>query len=230
MVDIAASGAAAIRAVSATPYDVVFMDIFMPGMGGQEATQRIRALDGPAQVVPIVALTASGSDTDDAAYRAFGMNGLLAKPVSPPQLREALEQYVWYKTTRTIAPAAGDQEVDVSDGHTLLSADRVKELRDNLPTETLNSLIEECLTDLDHRFPALRRALTAGARPAIAAQAHAMVGMAAGYGMAALETRLRGIMDAARDGTVDPAVAADVEADLKQTAAALRGLMQKELA
>ena len=51
-VDIAASGPEAIQAIKATPYDLVFMDIFMPGMSGQQATQIIRTLPEPAAPRP----------------------------------------------------------------------------------------------------------------------------------------------------------------------------------
>ena len=57
-VDIAASGRAAITAIQMAPYDLVFMDIFMPGMSGQEATAIIRGLPEPAGSTPVVALTA----------------------------------------------------------------------------------------------------------------------------------------------------------------------------
>ena len=106
-------------------------------------------------------------------------------------------------------------------------------MRHNLAPETFATLVEACLVDLDHRLPALRRALLTGAGGAIAAQAHAMVGMAAGYGMVALEARLRAIMTAARNGkpvASGRVEVAAVEADMARAAAALRGMLQNELA
>lgn len=229
LVDIAASGKEAVRAVGRTPYDVVFMDIFMPAMGGQEATRLIRALPAPARALPIIALTANVSPDDEVTFRDAGMDGILGKPVSLPELLEALAAHVWHRG-RTVAPAEPLIPGDAGAGAPLLSHERLSELRDNLPPETLVTLIEECLMDLDARLPALRRALTAGVRSAIAAQAHAMVGMAAGYGMLALEHRLRAIIGAARDGTIDTGEAAQVEGDLIRTATALREVMQNEMA
>jgi hypothetical protein len=93
------------------------------------------------------------------------------------------------------------------------------------------ALVEECLTDLDHRLPALRWAVTAANPAAITAHAHAMVGMAAGYGMTALETRLRMILAAARDGDMTALTAsavAKVEADLIAAGRRLRDIAQRE--
>jgi CheY-like chemotaxis protein len=230
MVDIAASGSAAIRAASHIPYDVVLMDIFMPGMSGQEATQHIRALPGPAQNLPIIALTANVQPDVEATFRAAGMDGILGKPVSLPDILAALDRTVWHLAPEPAAQRPTREPRSASGDTMLLSDDRVSELRANLSPDTLNSLVDECLIDLNHRLPALRRAVATGARAAIAAQAHAMVGTAAGYGMAALEARLRALMAAARDGHIDPESASAVEVELARSAAALREAMQHEMA
>ena len=109
--------------------------------------------------------------------------------------------------------------------------DRVNELRANLPPQMVIDLIEECLGDLEARLPALRASLHAGVPSSIVAHSHAMVGMAAGYGMASLEAVLRGIMDKARDDDVDDIkeAAAEVEIELSRSAAALREVLKKEL-
>ena len=119
------------------------------------------------------------------------------------------------------------------DTRPVLAEDRVGELVANLPRETLLRLVEECLTDLDLRMPALRRAVASGAPGAIVAHSHAMVGMAAGYGLAALEGSLRVIMNAARDGEqsgLPPDAVRRVEADLARGSAALRAMVKKEVA
>jgi CheY-like chemotaxis protein len=95
MVDIAGNGEAALHAVAMRPYDMVFMDIFMPGMSGLEVARRIRAMPPAAGTVPILALTANVSSDDQAMCREAGMNGLLAKPVALPELLDALASRVW---------------------------------------------------------------------------------------------------------------------------------------
>jgi two-component system, sensor histidine kinase len=85
--DFAGSGEEAIAAVP-RGYDVVLMDVTLPGIDGLEATRRIRALPGAAAGTPIIGI--SGRDADDAKARAAGMNAYLCKPLSPSALSEAL--------------------------------------------------------------------------------------------------------------------------------------------
>ncbi len=80
------------RAAPARPYDLVLMDVMMPGMDGLEATRRIRQLPSPAGQVPILAVTASAFAEDIAACRAAGMNAHLAKPIERDALMGAIER------------------------------------------------------------------------------------------------------------------------------------------
>ena len=90
---IATSGEAALAAWhtargAGTPYDLVFMDVHMPGVDGLEATRRIRAAeaDGRQPRTPIVALTANAFAEDRTACLAAGMDGFLLKPLNREQL------------------------------------------------------------------------------------------------------------------------------------------------
>ena len=237
MVDVVANGDAAIHAARTTPYDIVFMDIFMPGMSGYEAAHHIRALRPPAGQVPIIALTANISDGDGLLFRSAGMDGNLGKPVDLAALLDTMGRHVWHTGAvptpqeefvpeQSLAAASPAPAIPLP----LLSPDRIDELRRNLPAETLTDLVEECLTDLELRLPALRRSLAAGSGPAIVAQAHAMVGVAAGYGMSALERRLRTIMNTVRDDAANPqeGAAKEVEAELARAAEALREELKKD--
>jgi signal transduction histidine kinase/CheY-like chemotaxis protein len=84
--ETADSGEAAIAAATRGGYDLILMDVNMPGMDGMEATRRIRALGSPEADVPIVALTADVMTHHQAAYHEAGMNGFVPKPFSPGQL------------------------------------------------------------------------------------------------------------------------------------------------
>jgi signal transduction histidine kinase/CheY-like chemotaxis protein len=80
------NGAAAIKAVDQTNFDLVLMDINMPEMDGMEATRRIRALPSQASATPVIALTADVMSHQRQSYRIAGMDGVVAKPFSPAQL------------------------------------------------------------------------------------------------------------------------------------------------
>jgi signal transduction histidine kinase/CheY-like chemotaxis protein len=84
--DIVADGFEAVRQVQAGAYDLVLMDIQMPGMDGEAATRAIRALPGAVSHIPIVAMTANAMVEERAAYLAAGMNDHVAKPLELTRL------------------------------------------------------------------------------------------------------------------------------------------------
>jgi PAS domain S-box-containing protein len=85
-VSTATDGQCGVEAAALGAFDLILMDIQMPGMDGLEATRRIRAMAGPAARTPIIALTANAMSHQHAAYRAAGMDGVVSKPISPPTL------------------------------------------------------------------------------------------------------------------------------------------------
>jgi signal transduction histidine kinase/CheY-like chemotaxis protein len=233
MVDTAASGEEAIAAVSRRPYDVVLMDVHMPGFSGIDTARQIRMLPGAAGVVPIIALTATTSAEDAVQCRAAGMNARVTKPASLADLLDAIGRHAWLgraapvpdPATVAASPPAGEPDAPV------LAGGRLDELRRYLAPTVLGKLVEDSLIDLRQRLPALRDALGGGDTEAILLVAHAMAGVAGGYAMAALEARLRAVMAAARQHNQAAAVslAEDLESDLAQAAAALRDSLRIEM-
>jgi len=100
VVDEAEDGLAGVQRVrQEKPYDVVLMDIQLPGLNGLDATAAIRALPDPVRAgLPIVALTANAFRADRERYLAAGMNACLAKP---------FEEEAVYHTLVRLLPAAG---------------------------------------------------------------------------------------------------------------------------
>ena len=211
------------------PYDLILMDIFMPGMSGLDTTRRIRGLGGPAATVPIVAMTASIFPEDQAACAAAGMNGILGKPVGQRELLDAIAQHVWPHRSDHLSIAASEASGDPTVS-AILSAARLNQLRATLPADTLANLVEECLFDLSERLALLLEAVRQQASDQIVAHAHAMAGMSAEYGMAALEARLRALMQSMGRTPNSADVLADgLEADLFRAAAAMREAFHIEM-
>jgi CheY-like chemotaxis protein len=92
-VDGAASGSEAIEAASKRRYDLVLMDLQMPGIDGLQTTAAIRSLPG-YESIPIIALTADFSDELRARCRREGMQGFLAKPVDSTELWSTLSKFL----------------------------------------------------------------------------------------------------------------------------------------
>ncbi|HVE21019.1 MAG TPA: ATP-binding protein [Acidocella sp.] len=86
----AENGQEAVALAARERFDVVLMDVRMPGMDGVEATRQIRTLPPPAGAVPVLALSANVLPEEQARYLAAGMNGTLTKPIDWPQLCTAL--------------------------------------------------------------------------------------------------------------------------------------------
>lgn len=92
-IDVAEDGATALRKVQEVCYDLILMDLLMPGIDGLEVTRRIRCLPGYA-TTPIVAMTANAFAEDRQRCLEVGMNDHLAKPVDPDSLRVVLQRWL----------------------------------------------------------------------------------------------------------------------------------------
>lgn len=100
-VDCATNGREAIAKALKQSYDLILMDIRMPGMDGLHATRCIRfmAKKGNSETkwfatVPIIAMTANAMDIDRAKSSAAGMNYHLSKPVNPQELYKTLLKWI----------------------------------------------------------------------------------------------------------------------------------------
>ena len=86
------NGRLAVEAARSGRFDVILMDIFMPGMDGMAATLAIRALDGPIGAMPIIAVTTATGPGEVLRYKACGMSDVVAKPIVAMRLAEALRE------------------------------------------------------------------------------------------------------------------------------------------
>ena len=92
-VTAAADGFEALALAATASFDLVLMDMQMPGMDGLQTTRALRALPGWADT-PIVALTANAFDEDRRTCLAAGMTEFLAKPISAEALFNQLLRWL----------------------------------------------------------------------------------------------------------------------------------------
>ena len=101
--EMAGNGFEALAMIKDGIYDLVLMDIQMPGMDGMTAARQIRALGGSAAQIPIVALTANATPEEREAYLAAGMNEHVSKPLVTSELTCAIA-----RAMRRQSPATAD--------------------------------------------------------------------------------------------------------------------------
>ncbi|MFC7333273.1 response regulator [Rhodocista pekingensis] len=190
----AVTGNEAVTSAAAGGFDVVLMDIRLPGLGGPAAARAIRALpDDAASRVPIVAMTSSMAPAHLARYRASGMDRVLPKPVEREPLRLLLAEIAGAAVCALPAPSdapAGPEAVpapasaaehaaehldhSVLDGHrAVLGESRIALVIDRFLDAAPETLGAAVSAGSDGDMPALAKAahklgsgaLTVGLRP-----------------------------------------------------------------
>lgn len=108
VIDEATNGREAVDMVSAAAegtYDLIFMDISMPVMRGDEAAMEIRRIDrNDCRVIPIIAMTANALESDVQNSYKCGMNGHISKPIEPEEVYKCLN--IWLMGDRKWAARA----------------------------------------------------------------------------------------------------------------------------
>ncbi len=95
-----ASGAEALTTLAERPFDLVLLDIQMPGMTGIEALQQQRGFDGSSRGVPVVALTADVTSGGRRRYLGIGFTEHSSKPIQIPELMESITRAMAAPTVR----------------------------------------------------------------------------------------------------------------------------------
>ncbi len=115
-VDVAASGEEALHALQDLPYDLVMMDVYMPGMDGLQTTQALRKLDA-CREIPVIALTANAMRGDRERFIAAGMDDYLPKPIDKRDLLATMRKWA----ARRLDNGRGDDTPITSTSHHLES-------------------------------------------------------------------------------------------------------------
>ncbi|GAB3526365.1 hypothetical protein GCM10027443_01410 [Pontibacter brevis] len=92
-VDVARTGLEAIEKVMCKSYELVLMDLQMPGMDGYETTSKIRTLGEKYTQLPVIALSASASFDYEERMVVAGINDFVSKPFKPAELQSKIYQY-----------------------------------------------------------------------------------------------------------------------------------------
>jgi signal transduction histidine kinase/DNA-binding NarL/FixJ family response regulator len=124
-VDLARDGEEALGAARTAAYDLVLMDVRMPRMDGLAATAAIRALEGPAGRVPIIAMTAAVMPNEVARCLEAGMDGHVAKPMDLTALLAAVSDILENRPRRSRAAVEEPNPA----GPTLIDHTTLQELR-----------------------------------------------------------------------------------------------------
>ncbi len=213
-VTIVETGLAAVEAVRDGAFDVVLMDLHMPQMGGLEATRAIRALDGPAAGVPIVAATAGAMDHEIRACLEAGMNAAVPKPIDPRVLNRTLASVIG-GGDETLDDDLFEAEEDEDDASAILERGEAPFepiLIDRLADQLGPDFAEEMARDFDgtaqEALAEIADARTTGDAAAWAEAAHKLKSGAGAIGLRAVWRLAEGIERDAEAGDTGSAGAA----------------------
>jgi PAS domain S-box-containing protein len=193
---VVGDGDSGARAATSEAFDVVLMDLQMPGVDGVEATRRIRRAEfGTGRHVPVLALTASVLASDRDRCRRAGMDGFLAKPIELAELGAALADWI-----PDVDPASGGS------GGPVVDTERLDRLATELGDDAVQSVIDTYRDELPRRVDDIVRAYGARDGDGLRRAAHGLRSPSGMLGAVALAEECRRIEES--DEAV-PAVSPD---------------------
>jgi CheY-like chemotaxis protein len=204
--DLAGNGVQALEALNKQAYDLIFMDVMMPEMGGLEATRVIRERQQQPEQHPnyktpiiIVAMTANAMQGDREKCLAAGMDDYLAKPVRLEDMRTIVEKWgAKARATEAVRETAVAKPADnaesapatpVSDGASV-EMERLLDFADGNP-ENLRELVTLYLNQTTTQMGQLEAAVQARSSEDVRRIAHSCAGASATCGMRRLVPLLR---------------------------------------
>nr|WP_147045275.1 PAS domain-containing protein [Methylobacterium gnaphalii] len=206
-VDIVEDGADAVATVRATaagpnPYDVVLMDVQMPGMDGLTATRLIRQMPGHAGQVPIVAMTANVLPRQIDDLRAAGMDDHVGKPFKRRELYAAIDRWVAHeRSRRSRAVSSSGAPAAVRPREAILDEETFSSIKERMGADRIQSLLMLLEEELQARFAATdTHGLDAVDRAQLAHDAHAMISAAGILGFVGLSRLCREVEAACHAG------------------------------
>ena len=191
-VTVANNGIEALAEFDKQPFDVVLMDVQMPGMGGLDASRALRVREGQkGGHVSIIAMTAHAMAGDRERCLAAGMDGYVAKPIDPAALFAAIEG----------EPSVKERALPPIDRSSLLA-------RMGGDKELMHDVVQLFLTDCSERLAAIRAAIDRADAVRLRGEAHTLKGSAANVSAAELADAARALEQIGAGNTLDGAEAA----------------------
>jgi CheY-like chemotaxis protein/HPt (histidine-containing phosphotransfer) domain-containing protein len=204
--DQAVNGVEALAALDRQPYDLIFMDLMMPEMGGLEATQVIRERQSQAEKFPnykkpiiIVAMTASAMQGDREKCLDAGMDDYLAKPVRPEDIRTIVERWgtkasqaaaPLTATPASLASPPGPGSPDLPQNTPPVDMERLLDFTDG-NVDNLRELVTLYVSQTETQLNQLGAAVKASDAQEVRRLAHSCAGASATCGMRRIVPLLR---------------------------------------
>ena len=184
---IANNGYESLEKVQQADFDIVLMDVSMPGMDGLEATRRIRALGGKYQTLPILAMTAHAFAHDREACLEAGMNDYLSKPLQREQLYSLLKKWTLSKDTGTVTETLPPPVTMIGTTKPILDEHIIQTLLNDISPDLFRQLVIIFLQESREHFDAMAQLIPQGDSAAAAKRAHAVKSSAGALGAVALQ-------------------------------------------
>jgi signal transduction histidine kinase/DNA-binding response OmpR family regulator/transposase-like protein len=202
-IHVADNGLEALRILEQNlPFDLILMDVQMPGMDGIEATKEIRKQEkqNPKTPIPIIAMTAGAMREDQDRCLGAGMDDYITKPVNPEVLARVLKKWLPSRHT-TLSGKTYPQKTEdgVPDPHPSIFNKDEFMARVMYDKDLAETILLTVLSALPARMTSLREALDLGHTLHIREQAHALYGMALNAACPALAQAARAIEKAAEE-------------------------------
>ncbi len=216
-VDEAESGQEAVRLAEQHRYDLIFMDLHMPGMSGEAAAAAIRAAERGRKRTPIIAVTANALPETRARVIREGMDDCLVKPVTEEQLVEAVRRWMPVGSPERPAASEGAKKGEAPSGGThgqtavpeeTDESSRARAVRIAGGSPALaDELFAMLMEDLPEQRATLVEALREGDHERLRGCAHQIHGAAAYCGVVRLRDAARALESALARGEAEAAPA-----------------------
>jgi signal transduction histidine kinase/CheY-like chemotaxis protein len=218
-VTLVETGLGAVTAAAGTDFDIVLMDIQMPGMSGIEAATRIHKLPGRRGVVPIIALTAHVLAGVREEVLAAGIQDHVMKPIDPVELALAINRL----TVKPALPAGVPFAIEPEKPGGLDEA-ALARLEDQIGREMVAELADMLLEQTPPKILGIHDALKAGDALQARRLAHEIGSTAGNLGMMGVSALTRELERSYREGQFDamPALAAEIDAAYSAAASPLK--------